>query len=86
MAMPKFNFKENSEAIFDMAVAETPFPFRKVTKNGLIELLLEEYGEDGAITEAGIVDIIKKNTPKPFLARGMKVIKPLLADPSLAEI
>ena len=84
--MPKLNFKENSEAIFDMAVAETPFPFRNTTKNGLTKLLLDEYGEDGAIDEAGIVAIIKKNTPKPFLARGMKVIKPLLADPSLAEI
>ena len=84
--MPKLNFTENAEAIFDKSVSATPLPFRKTTKNGLTELLLEKYGEDGEITEAGNIEVIKEHTPKPFLARGMKAIAPLVSDPSLVEL
>lgn len=83
--MTKLNFTENAEAIYEKSISATPLPFRKTTKNGLTELLLERFGEDGEITEAGIVEVIKANTPKPFLGRGMKAIAPLLSDPSLAE-
>ena len=81
--MRQLNFKENAEAIFDKSVSATPFPFRKLMKNGLIELLLVKFGEDGDITEERIVQVIKGNTPKPFLARGMKAIAPLISDQSL---
>ena len=84
--MPKLNFIENAEAIFDKSVSATPLPFRKTTKNGLTELLLEKYGEKGEITEEGIIQVIKEHTPKPFLARGMKAIAPLVSDPSLVEL
>jgi len=83
--MTKLNFTENAEAIFEKSVSATPLPFRKTTKNGLTELLLEKFGETGEITEAGIVAVIKEHTPKPFLARGMKAIKPLLTDPALID-
>jgi hypothetical protein len=84
--MPKLNFIENAEAIFEKSVSATPLPFRKTTKNGLTELLLEKYGEAGEISEAGIVGVIKEHTPKPFLGRGMKAIAPLVSDSSLVEL
>ena len=49
--MAKLNFKENSEAIFNKSVSATPLPFRGVVKSGLTKLLVDEYGEKGAITE-----------------------------------
>ena len=84
--MTMLNFTENAKAIYDKSISATPLPFRKITRDGLTQLLLDRYGEDGEIDEAGIVEIIKENTPKPFLGRGMKAIKPLLSDPALAEI
>lgn len=84
--MPKLNFVENAEAIFEKSVSATPLPFRKTTKNGLTELLLEKFGEDGEITEAGIIEVIKEHTPKPFLGRGMKAIAPLVSDQSLIKL
>jgi hypothetical protein len=84
--MTELNFTENAEAIFDKSVSATPLPFRRTTKNGLTKLLLEHYGEDGVITEARIIEIIKENTPKAFLARGMKAIAPVVSDPSLIEL
>jgi hypothetical protein len=84
--MSKLNFTENAEAIFNKSVSATPLPFRSTTKNGLTKLLLDHFGEEGEITEARIVQVIKENTPKPFLARGMKAIAPLVSDPSLVEL
>jgi hypothetical protein len=84
--MAKLNFKENAEAIFDKSVSATPLPFRSNTKNGLTKLLIEQFGEKGEIAEERIVQVIKENTPKLFLGRGMDAIKPLLSDPSLADI
>ncbi len=84
--MPKLNFIENAEAIFDKSVSATPLPFRKTVKSGLIELLLEKFGEKGEISEAGVVQVIKEHTPKLFLGRGMKAIAPLVSDPSLVEL
>jgi hypothetical protein len=84
--MTTLNFVENAEAIYKKSISATPLPFRKITKDGLTQLLLDRFGEDGEIDEAGIVEVIKENTPKPFLGRGMKAIAPLLSDPSLAEI
>jgi len=82
--MAQFNFQENAEAIFDKSISSTPFPFRNTMKNGLIELLMEHYGEDGAITEADLVAVIKENTPTAFLGLGIKAIKPLITDTKLA--
>ncbi len=84
--MTKLNFTENAEAIYDKSISATPLLFRHYTRKGLTALLLEKYGEDGEITEAGIVEVIKEHTPKPFLGLGMKAIAPLLSDPSLAEL
>lgn len=83
--MTTLNFVENAEAIYEKSISATPRLFRSNTRDGLTELLLERYGEEGEIDEAGIVAIIKEHTPAPFLGRGMKAIKPLLSDPSLAE-
>jgi hypothetical protein len=80
-----FNFTENAQAVFDKSISSTPLPFRKNTRDGLTQLLLERYGEEAEISEAALVEIIKEHTPKPFVAKGMKAIKPLLSDPSLAE-
>lgn len=83
--MASFNWAENAEAIFDKSISATPFPFRSNTRDGLIELLMERFGEEEEITEAKLVQVIKDHTPAPFLGRGMKAIAPLLTDPSLAE-
>lgn len=84
--MANFNWVENAEAIYEKSISATPFPFRKNTRNGLTELLMERFGEDEEITEAKLVAVIKEHTPAPFLGLGMKAIAPLLTDPSLAEI
>ncbi len=78
--MPDFKFTENAKAIYEKSISATPFPFRKIVKNGLIKLLMDEFGETKEITEAGMVDVIKKNTPKPFLGLGLDAIKPLVTD------
>lgn len=83
--MPDFNWVENAEAIYEKSISATPFPFRNTTKTGLNELLMEKFGEDQEINEAGIVAVIKENTPAAFLGLGMKAIAPLLSDPSLAD-
>ena len=80
-----FNFVESAEAIYEKSISSTPLPFRKNTKDGLNALLHERFGENTEISEADMVAIIREHTPKPFLAKGMKAIKPLLSDPSLAE-
>ena len=84
--MPSFNFIENAEEIFNESVAATPFPFRKKVESGLIELLMEHYGEEEEISEAQLVEVIKKNTPEPFIAMGISAIKPFITDPDLADI
>jgi hypothetical protein len=83
--MTTLNFTETARAIYEKSISATPLPFRKSTKDGLTQLLVERFGENGEIDEAGIVAVIKEHTPRPFLGRGMKAIKPLLSDPSLAE-
>lgn len=83
--MPKFKWIENAEAVYEKTISATPFPFRRTTKNGLDELLMDQFGEDTEISEADLVGIIKEHTPSAFLGRGMKAIAPLLSDPSLAE-
>jgi hypothetical protein len=83
--MPNFKWAENAEAIYDKAISATPFPFRSNTRDGLNKLLMEEFGESKKISEKDIVRVIKKNTPAPFLGRGMKAIAPLLSDPTLAD-
>lgn len=82
--MPDFKFTENAKAIYEKSISATPFPFRKIMKNGLIKLLMDEFGETQEITEAQLVDVIKKNTPKPFLGLGLDAIKPLVTDKKLA--
>lgn len=84
--MANFNWVENAEAIYEKSISATPLPFRSTTKNGLTALLLERFGEEEEITEAKLVQIIKDNTPAPFVGMGMKAIAPLLSDPTLADL
>ena len=81
----KFNFTPNAEAIYNKSISATPLPFRRNTRDGLNALLLERFGETAEIGEADMVEVIRAHTPRPFLAKGMKAIKPLLSDPSLAD-
>ena len=83
--MPDFKFTENAKAIYEKSISATPFPFRKIVKNGLIKLLMDGYGETTEISEADIVKVIQKNTPKPFLGLGMDAIKPLVTNKKVAE-
>jgi hypothetical protein len=84
--MPTFKFTGNAQAIYDKSISATPFLFRNNTRDGLNQILMEKYGEKKAISEEALVQVIRENTPKAFLALGMKAIKPLLTDPSLAEL
>lgn len=84
--MPSYRWVGNAEAIYDKAISATPRLFRGYTRDGLDRILMERYGEKSRITEAMIVEVIRENTPAPFLDRGMKAIAPLLKDPSLANV
>jgi hypothetical protein len=76
--MSDFKWEENVEDIFEKCISLSPGPFRKITRNSLNEALLKEIGGDGTVTEAILVACIKEVTPKPFLAMGMKKLKPML--------
>jgi hypothetical protein len=84
--MPSFKWSGNAEAIYDKSISATPFLFRSYTRDGLVKLLMERFGEKKTISEKAIVQVIKENTPDAFLGRGMKAIAPLLTDPSLADL
>ena len=84
--MPNFTWEENAQAIYDKSISATPRLFRGNTRNGLDKILMERFGEDTPISEADLVQVIKDNTPSPFLGRGMAAIAPLLTDPSLADL
>ncbi|MEJ2138690.1 MAG: hypothetical protein P8Y61_04420 [Gammaproteobacteria bacterium] len=82
--MPDFKFTENAKAIYEKSISATPFPFRKIVKNGLHKLLMDGYGETEEISEEEIVKVIKKNTPKPFLGLGIDAIRPLVTNKNVA--
>lgn len=84
--MPNFNWGPNAQAVYDKSIEATPRLFRSNTRDGLNKILSERYGEDTEITEEMIVQVIKDNTPKPFLGKGMKAIQPILTDPRLADL
>ncbi len=84
--MTQFNFQENAKAIFEKSISSTPVLFRKRVKNGLVALLLKQYGEGAEVTEAQLVEVIKENTPAAFVKLGISAIKPLITDPSLADL
>ncbi len=83
--MPDFKWAENAKAVYDKSISATPFPFRRNTRDGLNSILMDKYGEDTPITEAMMVQVIRDNTPSAFLGRGLKAIRPVLTDPSLAD-
>ena len=84
--LPNFKWAGNAEAVYDKSISSTPRLFRHYTRDGLNELLMERYGEKKAISEAQLVEIIKEYTPAPFLGKGMRAIRPVLTDPSLADL
>jgi len=84
--MTEFNFVENAQAIFDKSVSATPLPFRSTVKNGMIKILKNTYGDNEEITEAKMIDVIVKNTPKAFLGLGLNAVRPLITDPKLADV
>ncbi len=76
--MAEFTWEDNTKEIFDKCVEMAPGPFRKITEKSLLEALEKKIGDGGTVTEPSIVECIKEVTPKPFLAMGMKKLKPLL--------
>jgi len=84
--MTDFNFVENAEAIFDKSVSATPLPFRGTVKSGMIKILEDSYGNSEEITEAKMIDVITKNTPKAFLGLGLSAVRPLITDPKLSDV
>lgn len=79
--MPEYTWEDNTQEIYDKACQLAPKPFQEITKKSLNEALEKRIGNGGSVTEAIIIDCIKEITPKPFLAMGMKKIKPLLKNP-----
>ena len=76
--MANFNWDANTEEIYEKCISLAPGPFRKITRKSLDEALGKRLGDDGTVTEPVLVDCIKECTPMPFLAMGMKKLKPLL--------
>jgi len=83
--MGGFNWSGNARAIYERSISATPVLFRRYTQEGLDRILASRYGTKKRISEAMLVEVIRENTPKPFLGAGMKAIAPLLTDPSLAR-
>ncbi len=76
--MSEFNWEDNTEEIFEKACSTPPAPFRKLTRKSIVKALVKKVGEGGSVSEACLVESIKEVTPKPYLAMGMKKLKPLL--------
>ncbi len=76
--MPNFQFEDNTEEIYKLAISLSPGPFRKKAEKMLDESIAKRIGEDGTVTEQVLVESIKESTPKPFVPMGMKKIKHLL--------
>jgi hypothetical protein len=83
--MAEFNWLENSEKVFEESLKAAPLPFRKVTKSSLTKGLTKIVGEGGDVHETDVVKAIKDNSPAPFIAMGMKAIKPYLTDASILD-
>ena len=76
--MADFNFEDNVEEVYEKCISLSPGPFRKITRKSLNEALEKKVGAGGTVTEEILVACIKEVTPKPFLAMGMKKLKPML--------
>jgi len=83
--MAEFDWGDNAEAVYRKCLEITPGPFRKRTERDIKAELLSQFGEGGAVDEAGTMAAIKATTPKAYLGMGLKKIAPLLNDPGLAE-
>ena len=69
----------NTEDIFEKVASLTPKPFRKQAEKSLIDSIVAQVGEGGTVTEEVVVNAMKETAPKPFLAVGLKKIRPLLS-------
>ncbi len=76
--MTDYTWQDNTKEIYEKAIAIPPAPFRKLTRKSIDEALAKKVGDSGIITEQCLVECIKEVTPKPFVAMGMKQLKPLL--------
>ena len=79
--MADYTWEDNTRDIFDKAVSLAPKPFQSITRKSLSQALEKRLEGGGTVTQDIIVDCIKEVTPKPFLAMGMKKIKPMLRTP-----
>jgi len=75
--MAELNWQDNSKAMFDKLVENSPKPFRAMTEKKLLEVLTKKAGDSGAVTEEMIEEATKEVTPKPFVAMALKAIEPL---------
>jgi len=83
--MPNFKWEKKTKEIFELLTSSSPGPFRKKTIQVLEGALVKRIGEDGTVTEPILIECVKETTPKPFIPMGMKKIKHLLEDQSLAK-
>jgi hypothetical protein len=86
ITMAEFNWGDNAEAVFKKCLEVTPGPFRKRTERDITAELVKQFGEGGAVDEAGVMAAIKATTPRAYLGMGLKKLAPMLNDPGLAEI
>ena len=72
--MEDLNWQGNTKAMFDKMVQTSPLPIRPITKKSLLSALKELGGD---VTEEAMYEVVKKVTPKPFVARAIKELDSL---------
>ena len=77
--MADLNWEGNTKEIFEKVASLTPGPFRKKAEEQLLDSIVKQVGEGGNVTEEAVVNAMKETAPKPFLAIGLKKIRPLLS-------
>ena len=76
--MAELNWQDNSKEIVQKLIEGSPKPFRAMTEKKMMEGLEKKAGENGAVTEDIVIEVVKEITPKPFVAMAMKSIEPLI--------
>jgi hypothetical protein len=63
----KISWQDNSKAMYDKVISETPVMFRWMAKKKLEEAVVAQAGSDGLITENMVIVAFKEVTPARFV-------------------
>ncbi len=76
-AATKISWQNNSRAMYDKVIAETPVMFRWLIEKKFKEAVIAKAGSDGVITENMVIASVKEVTPGPFVESTLSKIEPL---------